>query len=185
MDQISETVANIRKEPALAFANELGEISRFIPTDILSAAAQAVMWRRPMSPAFQFGLDCGCSYRADVSTRSQRSVRQSTSLTYNGTASVGVSSDDAAVADLDVLLEALRQGFSDAIGEHVPATTPISGEYRNRIQRSVQTASSTAKPKSATAKKPSTRKKAPVATAAAKKAPAKKAPAKDRGEETG
>ena len=35
-----------------------------------------------------------------------------TMLTYNGTASVGVSSDDAAVADPDVLLEALRQGFS-------------------------------------------------------------------------
>jgi hypothetical protein len=183
MDQISETVANIRKEPALAFANELGEISRFIPTDILSAAAQA-MWRRPMSRHSSSVWIAGAHIER-MYPLIATIVRQSTSrLTYNGTASVGVSSDDAAVADLDVLLEALRQGFSDAIGEHVPATTPISGEYRNRI-RSVQTASSTAKPKSATAKKPSTRKKAPVATAAAKKAPAKKAPAKDRGEETG
>ena len=180
MDQISETVANIRKEPALAFANELGEISRFIPTDILSAAAQASDVTASNVPGIPVpvwiaGARIERMYPLVATIGAAVNI---TMLTYNGTASVGVSSDDAAVADPDVLLEALRQGFSDAIGEHVPATTPISGEYRETGSKIVQTASSTAKPKSATAKKPSTRKKAPVATAAAKKAPAKKAPAK-------
>ena len=79
MDQISETVANIRKEPALAFANELGEISRFIPTDILSAAAQASDVTASMSPAFQFRSGLPVLVLSACIHSSQRSVRQSTS----------------------------------------------------------------------------------------------------------
>ena len=68
-----------------------------------------------------------------------------TMLTYNGIASVGVSTDDAAVSDPDILLEALRQGFADAIGEHVPATTPMSGDYRETLTKIGQTETSNVK----------------------------------------
>ncbi len=184
MDQIAETVSKIRTEPALAFANELGEISRFIPTDILSAAAQASDVTAsnvpgiPM-PVWIAGARIERMYPLVATIGAAVNI---TMLTYNGTASVGVSSDDAAVADPDVLLEALRQGFADAIGEHVPATTPISRESRESASKIVQTARGTARPQTATTKKTtkktSTRKKAPVATQAAKKTAAKKAPAK-------
>ena len=51
-----------------------------------------------------------------------------TMLTYTGTASVGVSSDDAAVTDREGLLESLRHGFREVIGEKVIIGDPISGK---------------------------------------------------------
>ena len=180
MDQMAEAVAKVRKEPALAFANELGEISRFIPTDIVSAAAQASDVTASNVPGVPVpvwiaGARVERMYPLVATIGAAVNV---TMLTYNGTASVGVSTDDAAVDDHDILLESLRRGFADAIGEHVPATTPISSDYRETSDKIRQTASGTANQQLNTTKKSATRKRVPVATKAAKKAPAKKAAVK-------
>ena len=180
MDQISETVTKIRKEPALAFANELGEISRFIPTDILSAAAQASDVTASNVPGIPVpvwiaGARIERMYPLVATIGAAVNV---TMLTYNGIASVGVSTDDAAVSDPDILLEALRQGFADAIGEHVPATTPMSSDYRETLTKIGQTETSNARSQTATSSESTTRKRIPVAQKAAKKAPARKAAAK-------
>ncbi|MEI8084358.1 MAG: hypothetical protein WCI74_21160, partial [Actinomycetes bacterium] len=87
-------------------------------------------------------------------------------LTYNGTATFGVSTDEAAVPNYRELLAALRAGFAHAVGQPVPDRNPIDGEIPEK-----------APAKKAPAKK-APAKKAPAKKAPAKKAPAKKAPAK-------
>ena len=47
-------------------------------------------------------------------------------LTYEGTASVGVSTDDAAVEDRDALVESLRSGFREVIGTAALAGDPLT-----------------------------------------------------------
>ena len=49
-----------------------------------------------------------------------------TMLTYNGVASVGVSTDDAAVDDRDELVRSLRHGFREVIGAPVLAGNPLT-----------------------------------------------------------
>ncbi len=184
MDQVSETVTKLREEPALAFANQLGELSRFIPSDILSAAAQASDVTASNVPGVPFPVWIGGARieRMYPLVATIGAAVNVTMLTYNGVASVGVSTDDAAVEDPDVLLEALRRGFADTIGEHVPASTPISGELHEPSGKIRESESGSASGKvqkpTAAAKPAASRKRVPVATKAAKKAPAKKAPAK-------
>lgn len=180
MDQVSETVIKLREEPAMAFANQLGELSRFIPSDILSAAAQASDVTASNVPGVPVPVWFGGARveRMYPLVATIGAAVNVTMLTYNGIASVGVSTDDAAVEDPDVLLEALRRGFADTIGEHVPASTPISGENRETSGKIRQTEASKAKQPTAAATSSATRKKVPVATKAAKKAPARKAAAK-------
>jgi hypothetical protein len=47
-------------------------------------------------------------------------------LTYEGTASVGVSSDDAAVGDRAELIASLRSGFGEVIGSSVLDGDPLT-----------------------------------------------------------
>jgi hypothetical protein len=51
-----------------------------------------------------------------------------TMLTYTTIASVGVSSDDAAVGDREVLLESMRHGFREVAGPAVLIGDPITGD---------------------------------------------------------
>ena len=50
-----------------------------------------------------------------------------TMLTYTDIASLGVSSDDAAVEDRAELMESLRYGFRQVIGSPVEAGDPLAG----------------------------------------------------------
>jgi len=50
-----------------------------------------------------------------------------TMLTYANAASVGVSSDDAAVGDRAALMDSLRHGFREVIGESVFTGHPLTG----------------------------------------------------------
>ena len=49
-----------------------------------------------------------------------------TMLTYNGTASIGISTDDAAVDDREELIRCLRTGFRTVTGSPVAAGTPLT-----------------------------------------------------------
>lgn len=175
MDQVSEIVTKVRMEPAIAFANELGELSRFIPSDILSAAAQASDVTASNVPGIPFpawiaGAKIDRMYPLVATIGAAVNV---TMLTYNGTASVGVSTDDAAVEDPDILLESLRRGFSDAIGIHVPASSPLGPD-----PQAASAAAKEAAPRRTPTGKVSVTKSSPSRTSTAKKAAAKKAAVK-------
>ena len=49
-----------------------------------------------------------------------------TMLTYEGIASVGVSSDDLAVDDRETLIDSLRSGFREVIGSAVLDGDPLT-----------------------------------------------------------
>ena len=60
-----------------------------------------------------------------------------TMLTYEGTASVGVSADDAAVDDREELLASLRYGFGEVIGTSVLAGDPLT-DFTVWLQRGLR-----------------------------------------------
>ncbi len=182
MDQIAETVLQVRSEPALSFANELGELSRFIPSDIVAAAAQSSDVTASNVPGVPIpvwlaGAKVERMYPLVATIGAAVNV---TMLTYNGIASVGVSTDDAAVSDPDVLVESLRQGFANAVGHPVPATTPFgpAAAAKRSGPRRAKKAPAKKAPTKRTAVKKAPAKKASAKRTATKKAPAKKAPAK-------
>lgn len=169
MDQIAESVLRIRSEPALAFANEIGELSRFIPSEIVAAAAQssdvtASNVPGVPVPVWLAGAKVERMYPLVATIGAAVNV---TMLTYNGTASIGVSADDAAVSDPDLLVEALRQGFAHVVGYPVPAMAP-SGPVAAATRSGAR---ATAKPRT----RKSAARKASASKVTPKKAPAKKA----------
>lgn len=150
MDILGKTVKRMRAEPAMEYTNQLGEISRFIPKELLTAAAQAsdVTASNVPGPPIDVYL-AGAKVEAMVPLPPPIGAAVFVALlTYHGTAAIGVAMDDAAVTNRELLMECLRYGFAQVTGKPVSADNPLTG------------------------------KKAAGKKAAAKKAPAKKAPAK-------
>lgn len=123
IDDVLEIAANTvrtwRAEPALKMADYLAELSRFLPPELVSAAAQtsdltASNVPGVPVPVWLAGAKVERMYPLVGTIGAAINV---TMLTYSGTASVGVSSDDAAVGDRGVLLDSLRTGFAEVIGE--------------------------------------------------------------------
>ena len=107
-----------RAEPALKLADNLAEFSRFLPPELLSAAAQtsdltASNVPGVPVPVWLAGAQVERMYPLVATIGAAINI---TMLTYNGVASVGVSTDDAAVDDRDELVRSLRHGFREVIG---------------------------------------------------------------------
>ena len=133
IDDVLETAANTvrswRAEPALKLADYLAELSRFLPPELVSAAAQtsdltASNVPGVPVPVWLAGAKVERMYPLVGTIGAAINV---TMLTYTGTASVGISSDDAAVSDRAELVESLRVGFREVIGESALIGDPISG----------------------------------------------------------
>ena len=133
IDDVLETAANTvrtwRAEPALKLADYLAELSRFLPPELVSAAAQTSDLTASNVPGIPVpvwlsGAKVERMYPLVGTIGAAINV---TMLTYAGTASVGVSSDDAAVGDRDALLESLRHGFREVVGDAIIGD-PLSGE---------------------------------------------------------
>ncbi len=133
IDDVLEVAANTvrawRAEPALKLADYLAELSRFLPPELVSAAAQTSDLTASNVPGIPIpvwlsGAKVERMYPLVGTVGAAINV---TMLTYTGTASVGVSSDDAAVTDRECLLESLRHGFREVIGEDVIIGDPFSG----------------------------------------------------------
>jgi diacylglycerol O-acyltransferase len=133
IDDVLETAASTvrawRAEPALKLADYLAELSRFLPPELVSAAAQTSDLTASNVPGVPIpvwlsGAKVERMYPLVGPIGAAINV---TMLTYTGTASVGVSSDDAAVTDRECLMESLRHGFREVIGEDVIIGDPISG----------------------------------------------------------
>jgi diacylglycerol O-acyltransferase len=195
MNRVQESVKRMRAEPSLDYTDQLGEISRFIPHELLTIAAQAsdVTASNVPGPPIPVYL-AGAKVEAIVPLPPPIGAAVFVALlTYTGTASLGVAMDDAAITDRDLLMSSLRAGFSEVIGKPVPETNPLpetdvvtagkSTDERAPKRRAAKKAPAKKAPaKKAAAKKTAAKKtaakKAPAKKAAAKKTAAKKAPAK-------
>ena len=129
IDDVLETAASTvrawRAEPALKLADYLAELSRFLPPELVSAAAQTSDLTASMCRVCRFRCgwpgrrSCGCT-RWSGTVGAAINV---TMLTYTDTASLGISSDDAAVQDREELIDSLRYGFRKVIGAPVTGAT--------------------------------------------------------------
>jgi len=133
IDDVLETAANTvrswRAEPALKLADYLAELSRFLPPELVSAAAQTSDLTASNVPGVPIpvwlaGARVERMYPLVGTIGAAINV---TMLTYCDTASVGVSSDDAAVSDRAQLIESLQHGFKEVIGPDVLVGDPVSG----------------------------------------------------------
>lgn len=179
MHSVDDIVRKLRREPGLKMIDQIGEASRLVPQELLSAVAQASdvtasnvagspvpMWFAGSKVLRMYPLVGTVGAAVNI-----------TMLTYNGNASVGISTDDAAVDDLRVLMQSLRQGFSNVLGISVHNEDPIARSGSAVVARATRPETKTEAP----AKKASTKKaakKAPVKKAPVKKVPAKKKAAK-------
>ena len=138
MSEVGATVTKWRHEPALEYMNEIAELSRLIPTELISAVAQASDVTASNVPGVPVpvwlaGAQVTRMYPLVATLGAAVNV---TMLTYNGTASVGISSDDAAVDDRQELVRCLRQGFRTVTGKPVHTGTPLT---RRRAKKSATT----------------------------------------------
>lgn len=158
MKNASEVVGAARKEPAHQMVNDLAELQRFTPAFLLGRIAQTSDFTAsnvpgPPVPVWLGGAKVKRLYPMVPTVGAAVNI---TLLSYSGIwASIGVSMDDAAVPDPDVLMAALAKGFAEVGAAPADgADDPVSGA-RPAVRRV----------------------KAPAKKAPAKKAPAKKRPA--------
>ncbi len=179
MDNLGQTVRKMRAEPALEYANQLGEISRFLPKELLTQAAQAsdvTASNVPGPPVTVYLAGAKVEEMVPLPPPIGAAVFVAL-LTYAGKATIGVAMDDAAITDRDLLMSCLRAGFAKITGKPVTDANPFTQVGAGVSTRAKKAPAKKAAAKKAPAKKAAA-KKAPAKKAAAKKAPAKKAPAK-------
>jgi WS/DGAT/MGAT family acyltransferase len=132
IDDVLEAAATIvrswRAEPALKLADYFAELTRFLPPELVSAAAQtsdltASNVPGVPVPVWLAGARVERMYPLVGTIGAAINV---TMLTYEGTESVGVSSDDAAVGDRAELIASLRSGFGEVIGSSVLDGDPLT-----------------------------------------------------------
>ncbi|MFZ1362329.1 MAG: wax ester/triacylglycerol synthase domain-containing protein [Candidatus Nanopelagicales bacterium] len=160
MDVLNRTVQRWRGEPVLHYVDQLGELSRFIPKEILLNAAKSsdLTVSNVPGPPVEIFL-AGARVQALVPLPPPIGAAVFAALvTYNGTAYFGIALDDNAVDDRELMMQCIREGFEEITGAKISDDDPFS----------------LVKP----SKKKAPAKKAPVKKTAAKKAPAKKATAK-------
>lgn len=128
MDHLGAEVKRVRAEPAIEYTNELGEISRFIPTELLTTGAKAsdVTASNVPGPPIEVWL-AGAKVQAIVPMPPPIGAAVFVALlSYNGTAAIGCAIDDAAVKDRDVLTECLAHGFEKVTGKKVTSGDPLT-----------------------------------------------------------
>mgnify|MGYP000906105718 FL=1 len=128
LEAAAQTVRSWRAEPALRLADNLAEFSRFLPPELLSAAAQTSDLTASNVPGVPVPVWlCGAKVeRMYPLVATIGAAINITMLTYAGVASVGVSTDDAAVDDREELIRSLRYGFREVIGTPVIAGNPLT-----------------------------------------------------------
>ena len=128
LEAAANTVRSWRAEPALKLADYMAELSRFLPPEMVSAAAQTSDLTASNVPGVPLpvwlsGAKVELMYPLVGTIGAAINV---TMLTYNGTASVGVSTDDAAVGDRAELVRALREGFAEVTSGAILPGDPLT-----------------------------------------------------------
>lgn len=128
MQAAHELVERWRREPALRLADPLAEVSWFVPVPMLAAAARTSDITTsnvpgPPVPLYVAGARMIAAYPLVATIGAAVNV---TMVTYDGTAFVGVSSDDRAIPDLPDLVEDLRSGFEQVVGGSIGPADPYA-----------------------------------------------------------
>lgn len=121
MDQAHALVEKWRDEPAIRLADPLAEVSWFVPVPMLAQAAQASDLTTsnvpgPPLPLFLAGARVTEVYPLVATIGAAVNV---TMVTYDGTAYIGVSTDDRCVRDQPDLVADLMAGFEEVAGPGV------------------------------------------------------------------
>lgn len=133
LEAAANTVRSWRAEPALKLSDYLAELSRFLPPELVSAAAQtsdltASNVPGVPVPVWLAGAKVERMYPLVGTIGAAINI---TMLTYEGTASVGVSTDDAAVDDQQELVASLRYGFGEVLGGAALSEDPLIEGFGN------------------------------------------------------
>lgn len=121
MAQAHDLVAKWKAEPAIRLADPLAEVSWLVPVPMLAQAARASDVTTsnvpgPPVPLYLAGARMVAAYPLVATIGAAVNISM---VTYDGSAFVGVSSDDRACTDLDDLVEDLRSGFATVTGAAV------------------------------------------------------------------
>lgn len=128
MQEAHELVAQWKAEPAIRLADPLAEVSWLVPVPMLAQVAQASDITTsnvpgPPVPMYLAGARMVAAYPLVATIGAAVNI---TMVTYDGRAFVGLSADDRAVADLDALVEDVRQGFALVTGAPVGLADPYA-----------------------------------------------------------
>lgn len=128
MMTIHDTVISWRSEPALHLADALAEMSRLVPSEVLAAAARTSDFTASNVPGVPVpvwvaGAPVLRMYPMVATIGAAVNV---TLLSYAGLASVGISTDDAAVIDRDLFAECMAEGFAEVVGHPVAPADPLA-----------------------------------------------------------
>jgi WS/DGAT/MGAT family acyltransferase len=121
MEAMHDLVARWRDEPAIRLADPLAEVSWLVPVPMLAQAAQASDVTTsnvpgPPIPLYLAGARMLAAYPLVATIGSAANI---TMVTYDGSAFIGMSTDDRAITDPDALVEDLRAGFAAVTGAAV------------------------------------------------------------------
>lgn len=127
LDAAHEEVKRWRDEPALALTNPMADVSYLVPVPVLAFALRTsdVTLSNVPGPPFPLYISGARVVGQWPLVATIGAATNITMVTYDGTAFIGISADDAAVADIDNLLEDLRAGFAEVIGEEVGPGDPV------------------------------------------------------------
>ncbi len=121
MNQLHQTVAQWRAEPVIGYSDQIGEASRFLPANmVLSAATSSDLTASnvPGPPIPIWIAGAKVEHMVPFPPLIGAAVFVSL-LTYNKQACIGMSIDDAAVPDRDVLVQCMADGFAEVTGKPV------------------------------------------------------------------
>jgi hypothetical protein len=138
MKSAHDLVAQWKAEPAIRLADPLAEVSWFVPVPMLAHAARASDVTTsnvpgPPIPLYLAGARMTAAFPLVATIGAAVNI---TMVTYDGTACIGVSTDDRAIPVPARLVESLRRGFEEVTGaavgpsdryasaSHAPGDTP-------------------------------------------------------------
>ena len=179
-----DQVKRWRDEPALYLANPVADVSWVVPVPVLASAMKtsditASNVPGPPFPVYVAGSRVVGTWPLVATIGAAINL---TLVTYDGTAFLGLSVDDAAVPDLDDLVADLRAGFEEVVDGYVGPSDPVAelNQKRDSHAHGVRkTGSGPADERvgGANVKKPTAKKATAKKASAAKKSTAKKATA--------
>lgn len=169
MDSLHKTVKKWRAEPVIGYSFGLGEISRFLPAEmVISGATSSDLTASnvPGPPVELWFAGAKVEHIVPFPPLIGAAVFIAM-LTYNGEACIGITADDAAVDDLDVLAKCIAEGFESITGKPVAVDSLYAKPNKAAARK---------KPKKVAARKKSAAKKTVAKKSAAKKATKKRTP---------
>jgi diacylglycerol O-acyltransferase len=132
MAEANEKVAEARKDPLMAMADVIGDISRLVPVSLIAAIARGADITGSNVPGFPIPIYMGGVkvLRMYPVVGNLGAAANVTLLSYAGEiCSLGISTDDAAIADGEAFVSCLAEGFEE-LGVRTPmhAYDPLKAE---------------------------------------------------------